>query len=89
MLGVLPAHLPLVMDAGSVLVGTPVFSQLLDALPQHDVENEAPAATSFMQGVEAIDTNLPEFLFNLFTFLILPIPTRHCKRKTVYSTLFE
>ena len=75
MLGVLPALLPLVMDAGSVLVGTLVFSQSLDALPQHDVENEAPAATSVMQGKDAIVTNLPEFLLNLFTFLILPIPT--------------
>ena len=74
-LGVLPALLPLVMDAGSVLVGTLEFSLLLDALPQHDVENEAPAAISVMQGVEASVTNLPEFLLNLFTFLILPIPT--------------
>ena len=56
-------------------LGTPMFSQWLDALPQHDVENEVPAATSVMQGVEAIDTNLPEFLLHLFTFLILPIPT--------------
>ena len=42
-----------------------------------------------MQGVEAIDTNLPEFLLHLFTFLILPIPTWHCKSKTVFSSLFE
>ena len=40
-------------------LGTPMFSQLLDALPQH-VENEESAATLVMQGVEAIDTNIPE-----------------------------
>ena len=41
-------------------LGTPMFSQLLDALPQHYVENEEPAAALVMQGVEAINTNLPE-----------------------------